>query len=289
MEMGNRNLIRTGMAFLALCAALPALADTQFRVRRMTRDDVPLGKGQCDIRLQVDNEVEVTVRRDMVYIHTISGRDAYDDGNSECNAPLPDRPSPGFNFEVFDRRGDIALLAEPSRRNNFAAIIRIRDGAGGFGRYHFRLSWQMTGGDDFGREGRGYQQPPFDRRGPEFPNDRPSVPGFAWYNVIHFSGAGRGQSALAGFGPERLMGVNVDIDRGGRLIARFRTDSGRPLVLTGRIIDREGVQYKVDAMTEDRRLRGPMYLTLNSRDEVNTITFEGTNGRDRMRLNWDRR
>src|SRR5262245_2632281 len=118
--------VRTGMLLIALGMAVPLAANTQFQIRRTNRDDVPLGKGQCDIRLQVDNEVEVSVQRDMVYIQTIAGRDAYDDG-SECNAPLPDRDVEGFGFEVRDRRNDIQLLAEPSRRNNFRAIVRIRD------------------------------------------------------------------------------------------------------------------------------------------------------------------
>ncbi len=112
--MSDRKLFRAGMALLALCAALPALADTQFRIRRMTRNDVPPGKGQCDIRLQVDNEVEVSVRRDMVMIRTLSGHDPRDDG-SECNAPLPDRNLEGFNFQVIDSRNEIRLVAEPSR------------------------------------------------------------------------------------------------------------------------------------------------------------------------------
>src|ERR1035441_8151732 len=77
-------------ALLMLCAALPALADTRFQVRRMTRNDIPAGKGQCDINLMVDNEVEVAVRADMVDIRTISGNDARDAG-SEGNAALPDR------------------------------------------------------------------------------------------------------------------------------------------------------------------------------------------------------
>src|ERR1039457_5386756 len=96
---------RVGAAILMLCAALPALADTRFQARRMTRDDVPLGKGQCDIRLQVDNEVEVSVRGDVVTIRTLAGRDARDDG-SECNAPLPDRDIVGFNFQVIESRNE---------------------------------------------------------------------------------------------------------------------------------------------------------------------------------------
>src|SRR3954454_19787463 len=82
-------------ALMLLAAALPALADTRFQIRRMTRDDVPMGKGQCDIRLQVDNEVEVHVRGDGVTIRTLAGQGARADG-SECNAPLPIRDIEAF-------------------------------------------------------------------------------------------------------------------------------------------------------------------------------------------------
>src|SRR4051812_15519900 len=93
--MRQMTLSRIGAILLAGAFCFPALADSQFRVRRMGRNDVPLGRGQCDIRLQVDNEVEVSVRGDSVFIRTISGRDAYDDG-SECNIPLPDRVPADF-------------------------------------------------------------------------------------------------------------------------------------------------------------------------------------------------
>ena len=139
---------------LALLGTSAVFADTQFQAKRMTRGDVPLGKGQCDIRLRVDNEAEISVRGDMIYVRTISGRDARDDG-SECNEPLPARNVGGFNFEVLDRRGDIVLLSEPAPRTGYRAVVRIRDNEGGEGRYHFRLSWQMDGGGfrpDFGSD-----------------------------------------------------------------------------------------------------------------------------------------
>src|SRR6516162_2979115 len=106
--MKRTTISRTGLVILALSAALPGWADMQFRARKMTRNDVPLGKGQCDIRLQIDGEVEVSVRGDFVYLRTISGRDGRDDG-SECNEPLPNGPVEGFNFEVKDSRGEIRL------------------------------------------------------------------------------------------------------------------------------------------------------------------------------------
>jgi hypothetical protein len=293
-------MCRNGVALLILCAAPPALADTRFQVRRMTRNDVPLGKGQCDIRLQVDNEVEVSVRRDQVLIRTISGRDARDDG-SECNEPLPDRDFPGFNFQVIDSRNEIKMLAEPSRRNDFTVIVRIRDSDGGEGRYHFRLSWEMTGSDSRSGNDRPpdrrddppvrRDEPPArrddgDRRGPD---DRRGGPGFSWNNVVTFQGRGRGRATINDSGEQRLSDANVDIDRGGKVVVSFRTERGRPLVFTGFLIADEGGRLKADVGTEDRRLRGPMYLSVDERRNINSITLEATDGRDRMQVAWDRR
>jgi hypothetical protein len=160
------RLKRVNWAVVFLLAALPALADTRFQIRRMTRDDVPRGKGQCDVRLQVDDQVEVSVQGDGVFIRTLSGQDARDDG-SECNAPLPPQDVQGFSFEVKDSRGDIKLVEEPSRRNGGRAVVRIRDAPGGFGRYHFRLSWDLLGSD---RQGGGDRPP--ERRDGDRPQER---------------------------------------------------------------------------------------------------------------------
>jgi hypothetical protein len=120
-------------------------ADTQFQARRMVRNDVPIGQGQCDIRLRVDGEVEVSVVQDRVNVRTITGRDARDEG-SECNEPLPARILSGFNFQKVDGRGEMVLLRPPDRQSGFRSVVRIRDGSGGDARYHFRLSWTLDGG-----------------------------------------------------------------------------------------------------------------------------------------------
>ena len=256
-SMSDRKLFRTGMALLVLCAALPALADTQFRIRRMTRNDVPPGKGQCDIRLQVDNEVDVSVHGDMVMIHTLAGRDPRDDG-SECNAPLPDRNIEGFNFQVMDSRNEIRLVAAPSRRNNFTAVVHIRDSAGGEGRYHFRLSWAMGG-----RGG-----PTEERRG--------GGPGFSWNNTIDYRGQGRGSSVLNNFPEQRLSDVTVNIDRGGRILVSIHAEGNRTLSFTGTVIASEGGRLKADVVSQDRRLHGPMYISVDGRQNVNSIALEAT-------------
>jgi hypothetical protein len=245
----------------------------------MTRTDVPPGKGQCDIRLQVDGDAEASVRGDMLVIHNIAGREPRDDG-SECNASLPDRDAPGFNFQAVEGRDQMRLLAPPDRRNGFAAVVRIHDGPGGEGRYAFRLTWQMTGATGF----------PQGRPEPNFPpDDRRGGPGFSWNNVIRFTGAGRGAAALPPYGSQRLSDATVDIDRGGRIVVSFGTEFDRRLTLTGTVTGREGLQYKADVMTEDRRLRGPLYLTINPRSEIDALTFEGTDGGFRLHVNWDRR
>jgi len=250
------------------------MADTQFAIRRMTRDDVPPGKGQCDIRLQVDNEARITVRGNTVYVRTLAGRDPWDDG-SECNMPLPDRPVPDFHFEVKDSRNEIRLLEEPSPRNGFATVVYIRDSAGGVGRYHFRLSWEMRAVDlrhDDDRPGRG-----------------PGGDGMVWNNVIQFHGQGRGVAVLRDGFEQRLFNVNVDIDRGGRLTVVFRGERGRDLVFTGNVVGREGGRWRADVVGEDRRMRGPMFMSVGQGGEINSISLEAGDGRDHMRVNWDRR
>jgi hypothetical protein len=141
-------------AFLAV-SAIPAIADSRFTLQRIALNGVPPGLGVCEIRLQVDDTVEVTVDADQVYMRTLSGRDGRDDG-SGCNIPLPRRELTGFNFEVKERRGDIQLVQGPTRENGGRVVVRIHDGSGGFGRYIFRLSWRLDLGGP---------PPPIDRRG----------------------------------------------------------------------------------------------------------------------------
>ena len=106
---------------------------------------------------------------------------------------------------------------------------------------------------------------------------------------MNFQGRGRGSAQLSGFGEQRLSDVNVDIDRGGKIVVSFRAERGRPITFVGFLMAEEGGRLKADVTSEDRRLRGPMYISVDDRRNVNSITCEATDGRDRMRLSWDRR
>jgi hypothetical protein len=265
---------------VAVLAAISARADTHFRIAQMKRTDTPAGRGQCDIRLQVDDEVEVTVRRDVVLIHTLAGKDANDDG-SECSFPLPDRDVRGFNFQSVDGRNEMRLVEPPSPRNDFAVIVRIRDSATGFGRYHFRLTWDAPGGSP--------QPRPSDTDSP------PAPAGFAWNNAISYHGHGTGESRLNQYS-QRLGAVSVNIDRGGKIMVSFVPERGRSatgtpraVVFTGTVMSREGLRWKADMVTEDHRLHGTLTLSVDDQQNVNSITMDATDGQDRLHLTWDRR
>jgi hypothetical protein len=275
--------IRIVLTVLAgLAVALPATADTRFRVQRMTRGDVPFGKGQCDIRLRIDREAEVTVRGDMVYVRTISGREARDAG-SECNEPLPVRVQ-GFEFDVKDGRGQVRLIAEPSPRNNGTAIVRIRDREGGDGRYHFRLSWRITGRNDrpgvIGRPG-GLDRPGgFDRPGSE-------VGGPGWNRRLHFTGRGDGVYSHGRFGRERIYNVVVRIEPDRDVTVNFERGRGGRLVFRGRVLRFTDDEITADVAGGDGgALRGMMRIRLGRNDRVSSIEMGGRSGREQFEVRW---
>jgi hypothetical protein len=280
--------MRSSVISLALFAAFSASADSRFRVAIMPRPEVQPGKGQCDIRLSVDNEVEITIRRDQVVVHTLSGEDAHDDG-SDCNVALPAADMPNFALQTVDSRSEIRLVQKPSSRNDFGVVVRILDSAAGAGRYHFRLSW-----DSAPAAAPIDNQPPLSRKKSE--ERPPAPPGFVWNNAIEYRGTGSGESVLNESTKERLSDVMVAIDLGGKAVVAFWPDPPRGprggvrkrIVFTGTLMSREGSRIRVNLVTEDQRLRGTMTLSVDEKHSVNSITMNATDGQDHLHITWDR-
>jgi hypothetical protein len=86
-----------------------------------------------------------------------------------------------------------------------------------------------------------------------------------------------------------LGDCNIDIDRGGKILAVFRAERGRTLTFSGQVVAEEGGRYKADVVSEDGRLRGPLWFAVVGGRMIERISLEATDGRDRLRLNWDRR
>ena len=98
------------------------------------------GRGEMNIRLHVDEEVEVSVRGDRLFIRTISGKWAREYG-SNYSAPLPQREVE-VDLSRRSGRGRVWLVEQPTSRNRFTTVFRIRDTRQGEGHYHVRLRYR---------------------------------------------------------------------------------------------------------------------------------------------------
>ena len=61
-----------------------------------------------------------------------------------------------------------------------------------------------------------------------------------------------------------------------------------PVVFTGVVLEQSEDRFKADMVDASRRLHGTMTIQV-SRDNVNTISMDATDGRNRLHLTWDRR
>jgi hypothetical protein len=251
-------MLRVMKPLVCILAVAPLVADTTFQVRRNSRSDVPLSRAQCDIRLQIDGEVEVYLEGDRVTIRTISGRDGADDG-SECTHPLPRARVNAFGFEVRDRRNDIQLLSEPSPRNDYRAVVAIRDSSGGMGRYHFRIAWDRTGGSEFDR----------------FPRTRDPIP---FGGAVDYDGRGDGNYR------QRITRATIRVSPTGQVNASFDYDRGGRLTFTGRVTRQEADTIYAD-VTDGTGQAGSMTIVVDGAGRVRSATV---NGRDNYTLEWRR-
>lgn len=84
----------------------------------------------------------------------LSDRDVRASGNfkgirdvrSDVNGSLPNRPV-RVRLVKEGGRGDVEIIEQPSPRNNYTAVVRIRDWQAGGSRYGFTLQWD-NGRDD---------------------------------------------------------------------------------------------------------------------------------------------
>jgi hypothetical protein len=258
---------------LLFCISGALWADTQFTVKRMTRSDVPSGKGQCDIRLRIDDEAEVELRGEQIFVRTIRGAEARDEG-SECNLPVPRRPQ-NVRFEERDGRGDMSLIDETRR----GVIVAIRDKEGGAGRYHFRLTWDDTGtsrndpyddrrNDRFGRP---------NRQGGIFDDNVPGRVGGSLSRSVQGTGDLRYRGRT-----DRLRQATIDLRRGGRFLLSVDGETRETFEGTWREGRRDEIELDVDRTRGGRAAgRGTVILRGN---EVDRITLDAREDRGGERI-----
>ena len=90
-------------------------------------------------RGRVDDDVRIRIRGGSAEIETIGGTE-YNDAQPNFYNSLPNRRVT-VRLTQKRGRGDIFIEQQPSRENDFTAIVRIKDPKGGASDYEFELQW----------------------------------------------------------------------------------------------------------------------------------------------------
>lgn len=97
------------------------------------------GTGMMNWSGTVDDRVQIIIRGRSVSTRTLSGQ-RLGNGRYNLSSPLPNR-SVNVKVDKTDGRGSVRVIQQPSRNNNYTAIIEIRDSSGGRDNYAFQLEW----------------------------------------------------------------------------------------------------------------------------------------------------
>lgn len=95
--------------------------------------------GRMTWKGRVDDDVRITIRGGTADVETLGGTPYYD-SQPNFAASLPSRR---VNVRLTSKRGrgEIYIEQQPSRENNFAVVVRIKDTRGGAADYEFELQW----------------------------------------------------------------------------------------------------------------------------------------------------
>ena len=97
---------------------------------------------------RVDGETRVFMRGNDVWAQDLSGRDNRL-GRARVSRTLPARAGQ-VRVQRVDGRGDVRVIQQPSSRNNYTAVISIRDDGRRADRYRFAAYWQPVGRGGWG-------------------------------------------------------------------------------------------------------------------------------------------
>jgi len=78
-------------------------------------------------------------------VRTLEGARSYGEGSS-CRQPLPYNSIRDFKLRQTAGRSRVNLAQEPSRMNNYTAVLSIDDDQGGGDHYSFEVTWSLEGG-----------------------------------------------------------------------------------------------------------------------------------------------
>jgi hypothetical protein len=95
--------------------------------------------GRMTWRGRVDDDIRITIRGGQADVETIGGTPYYD-AQPNFSSSLPPRRVI-VTLNVKKSRGTVFIEQQPSRENNFAVVVRIKDPRGGASDYEFEIAW----------------------------------------------------------------------------------------------------------------------------------------------------
>lgn len=87
----------------------------------------------------VDDNVQLLIRDDRIEIRTIGGSE-YNNATYNFTSPLPSRRVTVSAVKL-KGRGEVRVIQQPSRDNDFTAVVEVRDSGGGARDYELEVSW----------------------------------------------------------------------------------------------------------------------------------------------------
>lgn len=301
MSTCNRLL---GSAILAGCLVW-GQSDTVITPKQKNWDERS-DRGECTIRVWVDDEADIELRGNTVRIRALSGQAGRDDG-SECNQPLPGNLTK-FEFKGIDGRGEVRLVQEPRPANNWTAVVNIKDRKGGSEGYTFRLRWESPGGYAANpnqsidqRRGRNAGERRTNRGRNTTGNTTGNATDLPWWGSSNPSGntsnlgstftlnqSGRGSLDLDG----RNWQINrAQIDaRSSRDVRIFLTPtSGREFEFRGEITRQQGSTLELNIIdSTEGRASGRMTVNVLGNNGVDSLSMTGTMNNRSVRADFRR-
>jgi hypothetical protein len=101
--------------------------------------DTPGRGGRMTWKGRVDDDVRIRIRGGTAEVETVGGTPYYDSQPNFSNS-LPNRRVT-VRVNKTRGRGEVFIEQQPSRENDFTAVVRIRDSRGGAAEYEFELTW----------------------------------------------------------------------------------------------------------------------------------------------------
>jgi len=95
-------------------------------------------------RGRVDHEVRLTMRGGQLWTQEVAGQDTRG-ARVRVSHALPAQAGE-VQIRLLNGRGDVSVIQQPSRRNNYTTIVRIYDPSAGADRYRLVAQWVPVGG-----------------------------------------------------------------------------------------------------------------------------------------------